>query len=165
MLGFGEKFFLSFSSPDMCGFALPTLRHGNDKVANQLHLASLIGSLHLTINAALPIDLVFVSNGANTGDHVLQVSHRGETCGEAVQSGWADKVTHQLPNKAHNQQSRRNNPTKANPFTHLRISMHGVKVTRGPRVANQLQVRDRGLHQRGQGFTDLDVFVIPVLAT
>jgi hypothetical protein len=64
--------------------------------------------------------------------------------------------------KAHNQQSMRENPTKANRFTHLRIGMYGVKVIRGPHVVNQLQVRDRGLHQWGQGFAGLDVFVIPL---
>jgi hypothetical protein len=142
-LVFGEQFFLSFSQPEVRRFALPTLRHGSDKAAPQLHLTGLISGLHLANNAALPIDLVFVSNGSGAGDHVLQVSHRGE----AVQSGWADKVTHQLPHKAHHQQSRRNNPTKANPFTYLRIGMHGIKVPRSLGVANQLQVRDRGLHQ------------------
>jgi len=149
-LVFGEKFFLSFSSQEGCRLVLPALWHGSDKAACQLHMASLIDGLHLANNAAFPIDLVFISNGAIADNHVLQVSHRGEARGEAVQSGWADKVTHQLPNKAHNQQSRRDNPTKANPFTYLRIGVHGIKVPRGPCVANQLKVRDRGLHQGGR---------------
>jgi len=129
---FGEQFFMSFSSPEVCGFALPTFMHGNNEAACQLHLASLIGGLHLTNNAAFSIDLVFVSNGASTDDHILQVSHRGEARGETVQSGWADKVAQQLPNKAHNQQSRGDDPTKANPFTHRRIGVHRIKVIRGP---------------------------------
>jgi hypothetical protein len=32
-LVFEEKFFLSFSSLEVCGFALPTLRHSSDKAA------------------------------------------------------------------------------------------------------------------------------------
>jgi hypothetical protein len=96
-LVFGEQFFLSFSQPEVSLFALPTLKYGSDKAACQLHLASLIGGRHRTTNAAFSIDLVFFSNGASTDDHILQVSHRSETCDEAVQSGWADKVTHYLP--------------------------------------------------------------------
>ena len=93
-LVFGEQFFLSFSQPEVSRFALPTLKHGSDKAACQRHLASLICGRHRTTNAAFSIDLVFFSNGASTDDHILWVRHRGETGGEAVQSGWADKVTH-----------------------------------------------------------------------
>src|SRR5579859_1618957 len=134
--------------------------HRRYKCAAGFYVAVLVGGLRFAGDVGHAVAFVFFGNDAGAGNYVFLVRHAVEAHAEFAQSGRAGIITEHLSDEAHDEHSVRDDAAGADQFADFGVGMQRVEVSGRARVAHQLQVCYRGLHQLRNLVANLDIFVI-----